>query len=635
MVVGAEVKALGNSYYGLGQTAPLSKEAQIKLVTLSLVVTVSLSFTATLWSLQTGRLSKKVGLDWEVYLFLFCCGGLSLLIQSVVAVAWLKAGDRFDATAFAVASMSILPFLSDQFDTLKDIIFGALCFQSEHWAIKILGFLSWLYLLAFHAWFVFCGVAVGLWGRNPEGAPGANCFSELATSHLAVLLTAAKVDGESSAGFWEETILPTLYKQLTPSKRDYLLIENLPQAVLSLLFLFFEGGSMFIVVLNLAVPAVQVGLTFLLFKPVRAAAAPALGKALSRAVASGNTIRAKNVWQEAEVGEDIQLFQRMLPRLRFVLDELDKLSEGELRALHGFARMLTLGEARCNLFDKKIGDAGAKVVAQALKHTATEELQLSGNEIGDDGAQALGDGLKENKSLVLLLLENNSIGDAGAQALGEGLKENRSLEKLDLNSNSSGDAGAQALGESLKENRSLLELCLDNNRIGYAGAQALGEGLKENRSLEKLFLNSNSIGDAGAQAPGCGGFRAVESRGGVGVAGPRWSCGQEGVISQGFEGEVCEKMVKALGDGLKSNGTLETLFLNSNSIGKAGAQALAAAIIENRSLKELYLDRSLRDTPGGQALLEAQKVKEARGESGETEKIGSDLRAIEACLKSR
>ena len=59
MVVGAEVKAFGNSYQGLGHTAPLSKKAQIQLVVASLVVTISLSFTATLWSLQTGRLSKK------------------------------------------------------------------------------------------------------------------------------------------------------------------------------------------------------------------------------------------------------------------------------------------------------------------------------------------------------------------------------------------------------------------------------------------------------------------------------------------------------------------------------------------------------------------------------------------------
>ena len=56
---------------------------------------------------------------------------------------------------------------------------------------------------------------------------------------------------------------------------------------------------MFVVVLNLAVPAVQILLAELLFKPVRAAAAPALGKALSRAVHTGNLIAAKTIWLEA------------------------------------------------------------------------------------------------------------------------------------------------------------------------------------------------------------------------------------------------------------------------------------------------------------------------------------------------
>ncbi|CAL1145918.1 unnamed protein product, partial [Cladocopium goreaui] len=133
----------------------------------------------------------------------------------------------------------------------------------------------------------------------------------------------------------------------------------------------------------------------------------------------------------AEVGEDIQVFQRMMPHLRFLLEhcnfqELDKLSEGELKAWQRIAEMLALGEAKyCNLQNRKIGNSGAKVVAEAMKHTTTEELNLDSSEIGADGAEALGEGLKENRSLQRLYLYNNSIGDAGAKALGQGLKENR------------------------------------------------------------------------------------------------------------------------------------------------------------------------------------------------------------------
>jgi len=66
------------------------------------------------------------------------------------------------------------------------------------------------------------------------------------------------------------------------------------------------------------------------------------------------------------------------------------------------------------------------------------------NQIGDIGGKAIGDGLKENKSLEILGLSiffdflfidfivANQIGDIGGKAIGDGLKENKSLEKLYL-----------------------------------------------------------------------------------------------------------------------------------------------------------------------------------------------------------
>ena len=291
MVVGVELKARG-SYHGLGRTAALSDRAQLWLVILSFGGTVSLSFAVCMWSFETGHLSKTLGLDWEVYLLLFCCAGASLIAQAVLAVAWLKAGDRFDATAFTVASFSSMaPFLSDQFDTLKDIIFGWLCWQSKHLFMKIVGVLSWSYLLAFHAWFFYV--------RHARDALGANCFNELAASHLSVLLIPPKVTGERPGSCWEGIVLPAIYKQVTKSKRDHLLIENVPQALMSVLFLAFEGGSIFVAALNLVIPGVQIVLTFLLFRPVRTAAIPALGKRLDKAMRSGNTVAVKALWEEA------------------------------------------------------------------------------------------------------------------------------------------------------------------------------------------------------------------------------------------------------------------------------------------------------------------------------------------------
>ena len=112
-----------SSYEALGPTfTALSLWTQQCLVLLSFGVTMSLSLVASLWSLKTGRLSKVTGLDWEVYLILFCCVGLWLLVQAVWAVARLKPGDRFDSTAFAFAAFtSMAPIISDFYDTLKDV----------------------------------------------------------------------------------------------------------------------------------------------------------------------------------------------------------------------------------------------------------------------------------------------------------------------------------------------------------------------------------------------------------------------------------------------------------------------------------------------------------------------------------
>ena len=469
--------------------------------------TERLSLVASLWSLKTGRLSKVTGLDWEVYLILFCCVGLALMVQAMWAVARLKPGDRFDSTAFAVAAFtSMAPIISDFYDTLKDVIFGALCLQSEHLMIQILGVVSWLYLCLFHTWFlvvggkridieslppflcVICCYCSLLCGAKGGEVLGRHCMAELASSHLSVLLTSPKVPGEwsggcTATGCWEGTILPILYKQLTPSKREYLLIENLPQAVFSVLFLLAEGGSFFVGVLNLLVPFVQILLTCLCFRPVLSAAAPALGKKLNRAMRNGDMVAAAFLWEDAELGHknNLQLFGLILPRLTFFLDTLSRhgfnkdptrLNEEELRMVQGIGGALVYpGQAKSD--GRNLGELGTKVVAEAMTtNSVTYELDL----------------------------DSNNMGDAGAEALAESLKINTTLEILDLEQNNIGAAGAEALAESLKTNRSLRMLRLGYNEIGAAGAQALAAGLLQNRGLRRLYLSDGCGGDEGRQA---------------------------------------------------------------------------------------------------------------------------------------
>ena len=502
-----------SSYEALGPTfIALSVRTQRCLVFLSFGVTMSLSLVASLWSLKTGRLSKVTGLDWEVYLILFCCVGLALLVQAVWAVARLKPGDRFDSTAFAVAAFaSMAPIISDFYDTLKDVIFGALCLQSEHLMIQILGVVSWLYLFLFHFWFLFLSFAFLFFPnrRDPVTVIGKNCFAELAWSHLSVLLTSPKVPGEWSGGCtamgcWEGTILPILYKQLTPSKREYLLIENLPQAVFSVLFLLVEGGSFFVGVLNLLVPGVQILLTCLCFRPVLSAAAPALGKKLNRAMRNGDMVAAASLWEEAELGheDNLQIFGLILPRLTFFLDTLSrngfnkdptKLNEEELEMVQGIGEAAVyLGQRQGDGFIRcrNIGELGAKVVAEAMAtNSVTYRLDLDRNNMGDPGAQVLAESLKINRSLRILSLQSNNIGAAGAEALGEMFKINVTLTHLYLQQNNIGAAGALALAAGLLQNCGLrrLYLRLGSGGAGDEGRRALEDAEKTKRGRGENF----------------------------------------------------------------------------------------------------------------------------------------------------
>eukprot|EP00435_Cladocopium_sp_Y103_P075250 s777_g55.t1 len=125
--------------------------SQKRLLTVAFGATLSACTVACAYSVQTERLSRTTGLDFEMYALLLAAGtvawshcfsmaahsGVCLLIQAVFAVVCLPEGEEFGLSAFAEAAVPALaPIISDGFDTLKDIIFTALCLQSEHMVLK-------------------------------------------------------------------------------------------------------------------------------------------------------------------------------------------------------------------------------------------------------------------------------------------------------------------------------------------------------------------------------------------------------------------------------------------------------------------------------------------------------------------
>ena len=107
----------------------------------------------------------------------------------------------------------------------------------------------------------------------------------------------------------------------------------------------------------------------------------------------------------------------------------------------GMLRATELKIDYCGLQDASVG--AACVLLRASR--ALQTVDLSGNQIGDEGARMLCDVLKGNTSLKSLRLASNAIGASGGTALADLLLANRTLTRLDVRGNIFDSRAEQAL----------------------------------------------------------------------------------------------------------------------------------------------------------------------------------------------
>jgi len=136
-----------------------------------------------------------------------------------------------------------------------------------------------------------------------------------------------------------------------------------------------------------------------------------------------------------------------------------------------------------------------------------EELEFHSNFVGDQGIQALCDGLSAGSGprLTNLMLNFNDMGPPAMQAFGAALARGAlpALKRLALGNNELGDAGIVALCESLRHGAlpALESLLLYATTFGDDGARALAAlGGRALPSLRVLQLDHNEMTDAGLDA---------------------------------------------------------------------------------------------------------------------------------------
>ncbi|HLP87668.1 MAG TPA: hypothetical protein VK184_03545 [Nostocaceae cyanobacterium] len=120
-----------------------------------------------------------------------------------------------------------------------------------------------------------------------------------------------------------------------------------------------------------------------------------------------------------------------------------------------------------------LGDAGVLKLAAALQQNQTlVELGLASNGITVTGCKGLIEVIKTNSSLInldlgyspstkVLGVKSNNLGDVGAEIIGQILPEISTLVKLDLRRNHITEKGKQALIAGLEKNYTLCQLIFD------------------------------------------------------------------------------------------------------------------------------------------------------------------------------
>ena len=147
-----------------------------------------------------------------------------------------------------------------------------------------------------------------------------------------------------------------------------------------------------------------------------------------------------------------------------------------------------------------VGEKGAIAIANALSDnlcTHLEELNISGNHIGDDEGCILARSLCQ--CLLKLDISHNSIRVDGANAIADALKHCTHLEELNISGNHIGDDGACVLARSFCHYaQCLLKLDISYNDITSDSANSIADALQHCTHLEELNISGNFIEDDGA-----------------------------------------------------------------------------------------------------------------------------------------
>ncbi|KAF8925829.1 hypothetical protein EDD21DRAFT_366966 [Dissophora ornata] len=195
----------------------------------------------------------------------------------------------------------------------------------------------------------------------------------------------------------------------------------------------------------------------------------------------------------------------------------NKLTDQDIETL---CKALAKGNSRLQKLDLCLNvfeEPGTRSIAEMLasqdqvEKGGLTEIDLSDNEITEEGGRALGRALETNKVLQRLRMSSCMEPPVPVEEGDEdkiqwdddvSILNKRLTSEQEQEIRSDGDAVLEAIATSLKTNQTLQELWMDYCNISSMGATFLADALRHNRGLTTVRARNNRIGNRGARALG-------------------------------------------------------------------------------------------------------------------------------------
>lgn len=250
-----------------------------------------------------------------------------------------------------------------------------------------------------------------------------------------------------------------------------------------------------------------------------------------------------------------------------------------------------------------VTSVGVRSLANVLNYTSITDLNLSGNNLSDNGATIIGRSVLQhtNNNLRCLILARCSIGNNGMIELTKGIEKYHhhhhdesyicrvvgGLQCLDVSGNNIGDDGVIAFGnmlrvtDDIRMGANLIKIDLSENYITDKGMiEGIVYGLEMNRTVRRFYIQSNLIGDSGVIA-----FSNMLSTRNQTLV---------DVYIQDNKDVTHEIGTKALADVMESNCSLLSykILRNNDIINKSNTDASSLVVIEEKV--NFYLQLNLQ-----------------------------------------